>query len=365
MVERPVLEPSSTDPIHLKYPQDTSLREIFGELGSKYGITILFDESFRDQRKTLDLVGTSFQDALDKLGVVNRLFYKVIDSSTVIIVPDNGQKHRQYDEMVLYTFFLNHSDVNTIANMFRTIAGIQRVQPNQEQKSITVRTTPDQLIVAQRILELNDKERPDVELGIEILAVPRDDLIREEDSDAPNTTFASAADYAQFKTSQGVGVLAAHRIRVTKEKGAELKILEEVPISQSLLTHFADYYRSTGIELTIISDVSMEHVIELSIKLQTTVRSGSQEFEGTETSTFGTGSVEVDIALKDGETTLMDTLFRVGDLENIFPDQTEEQSDWRLVLSVTPFIVRASALTQDDFIPLRMGTEQRIKVRRW
>ncbi|MGH9332886.1 MAG: secretin N-terminal domain-containing protein, partial [Vicinamibacteria bacterium] len=170
---RPILEPSSTAPIQLRFAEDTSLQKIFEVLSKLSGINILFDESFRDKRVTIDLVDVSFEEALDKLALINRLFYKIVDSSTIIIVPDNAQKHRQYDDLVLRTFYVVNAEVNTIANMLRTIAGIQRVQPNPELKSITVRATPDQVAVAERIIELNDKTKSEIMLDIEILEINR------------------------------------------------------------------------------------------------------------------------------------------------------------------------------------------------
>ena len=174
---QPVLEPSSAAPINLRFAQDTSLQKIFEVLSTLSGINILFDEAFRDKRVTINLVDVSFQEALDKLVLINRLFYKVVDPSTLIIVPDNAQKHRQYDELVLRTFFITNAEVNTIANMLRTIAGIQRVQPNPELKSITVRATPDQVAVAERIVQLNDKAKSEIILNIEILEINRTKLL--------------------------------------------------------------------------------------------------------------------------------------------------------------------------------------------
>jgi general secretion pathway protein D len=177
LTTQPVLEPSSQAPIYLRFAQDTSLQRIFEVLSTLSGINVLFDEAFRDRRVTINLVDVSFQEALDKLVLINRLFYKVVDPSTIIIVPDNAQKHRQYDDLVLRTFYVTNAEVNTVANMLRTIAGIQRVQPNPELQSITVRATPDQVAVAERILELNDKSKSEIILNIEILEVNRTKLL--------------------------------------------------------------------------------------------------------------------------------------------------------------------------------------------
>ena len=83
--QRPILEPSSAAPIQLRFAEDTSLQKIFEVLSKLSGINVLFDESFRDKRVTIDLVDVSFVEALDKLVLINRLFYKVVDSSTIII----------------------------------------------------------------------------------------------------------------------------------------------------------------------------------------------------------------------------------------------------------------------------------------
>ena len=57
------------------------------------GVNVLFDEGFRDKANTsVNLSGISFQEALDRITFVNRLFYKVLDQNTIIIVPESRQK---------------------------------------------------------------------------------------------------------------------------------------------------------------------------------------------------------------------------------------------------------------------------------
>jgi general secretion pathway protein D len=79
----PVLDPSSPELIHLKFAEETSLRAILESLGKLAGVNILFDESFRDRRVTVDLQGVTFEQALELLLTTHGLYYKVVTSSVV------------------------------------------------------------------------------------------------------------------------------------------------------------------------------------------------------------------------------------------------------------------------------------------
>jgi general secretion pathway protein D len=356
---RPILEPSSTAPIQLRFAEDTSLQKIFEVLSKLSGINVLFDESFRDKRVTVDLVDVSFEEALDKLVLINRLFYKVVDTSTIIIIPDNAQKHRQYDELVLRTFYLVNAEVNTIVNMFRTIAGIQRVQPNPELKSITVRATPDQVAVAERIVDLNDKTKSEIILDVEILEINRNRMMEyglqlaeyqvglgfspagavdvgDDDSSTVNPnvalrlnrltsvdssdfvlSFPSSAAFRLFKSKSEARLLASPKLRASEGHPAELRLGQEVPIPvTSFVSQFGTggipatpvtsfQYRNIGINVNITPRVFVDGVIELKLQLETSQQLDTRIIGGIELPVFGTRTVNNVVRLQDGETNLI------------------------------------------------------------
>ena len=84
---------------HPQLPRTQSLQKILETLGRIAGVNVLFDEGFRDKKTDVDLTGVTFQEALDRLTFVNRLFYKVLDQNTIIIVPESRQKRAAYDEL--------------------------------------------------------------------------------------------------------------------------------------------------------------------------------------------------------------------------------------------------------------------------
>jgi len=423
LTTQPVLEPSSQAPINLRFAQDTSLQRIFEVLSTLSGINVLFDEAFRDRRVTINLVDVSFQEALDKLVLINRLFYKVVDPSTIIIIPDNAQKHRQYDDLVLRTFFVTNAEVNTVANMLRTIAGIQRVQPNPELRSITVRATPDQVAVAERIVELNDKSKSEIILNIEILEVNRTKMVEfglraseyelgltfapagstvadgrtsfrlnrlaSIDSSDWTVTFPSSIFYRLFKSSSEARLLASPKLRASEGQPAQLNLGREVPIPvtsfvsqigtggvpNTPVTSFQ--YRNVGINIAITPRVFVNGEIELELSLETSAQLETRVIAGIELPVFGTRQVNNVVRLRDGETNLIGGLIQQDDintisglpgisdtpiLNKIFSNNTQRSDQVEVVFSVTPQIIRAPRVSVEDLMALPMGTEQQISV---
>ena len=84
-----VLDPSSPAPIHVMFPEGSSLRTVLETLAELAGVNILFDESFRDKRVAVDLEGVSYREVLDILMQANGLFYKSVGSTSVLVIREN------------------------------------------------------------------------------------------------------------------------------------------------------------------------------------------------------------------------------------------------------------------------------------
>ncbi len=132
-----VLSPRSPVPITMHF-EDASLQKIFESLGRIAGVNVLFDEGFRDKKASVNLTGVTFEEALDRLTFVNRLFYKVVDQNTLIIVPESRQKRVAYDELLLRTFYVQNAEINDTVNLVKTLAKITTVGPNPSLGAITV-----------------------------------------------------------------------------------------------------------------------------------------------------------------------------------------------------------------------------------
>jgi general secretion pathway protein D len=164
----PLLSPRSPVPITLKFA-DQSLQKILDSLGKLAGVNVVYDQDFRDKRTSVDLANVTFEEALNELAMVNRFFYKVLDENTIVVIQESPAKHRQYDDLVVKTFYLENAEVNEMLTVIKSVAGITKAVGNPSLKAITVLDTPDKVALAEKVVETNDKAKGEVLVEVEIL----------------------------------------------------------------------------------------------------------------------------------------------------------------------------------------------------
>jgi general secretion pathway protein D len=419
----PVLSPRSPVPISLKF-QDASLQKIFDSLARIAGVNILFDDGFRDKKYSINVTGVTFEEALNQLTFVNRLFYKVIDENTIIIVPESRQKRQAYNEQVLRTFYLQNADAQETANLVKTLARVTTIAPNKTLRAITILGTVDQVAMAKRIIDLNDKAQGEVMVEVEVLEVDRNatkqwgiDLSNyqgvgltfsptgaEGEVDDTNkltnvraqflsslnradwiATLPSSVFFRFLQTEGTVRILASPRLRAAEGKKAELKIGQEVPIPITTFTAatagvgtFAPatsfQYKNVGVNLTVTPEVSTSGDISLEVVAEFSSLGDKVDVGGgLIVPTFLTRNVSNTLRLRDGETGLIGGLLQgreavnfsgflglkdIPILGNLLGGHTREGQDIEILFSLTPRIVRAPKLTEDDLLPLPTGTQE-------
>jgi general secretion pathway protein D len=199
----------------------------------------------------------------------------------------------------------------------------------------------------------------------------------------------SSAFYTLFKTKSEARVLSAPRIRGVEGQAAELRLGEEIPVpvttfvsqvgtglANTPVTSFQ--YRNVGINVQITPKVFVDGTIELQLTLETSVLGEDRQVSpGQSAPVFRTRGITNVVRLRDGETNviggLIDSRERkvtsglpgitdVPILNKLFAKNEDESSEAEVIFTVTPHIVRAPIVTEADFAPLPMGTEQSIRV---
>ena len=108
---------------------------------------------------------------------MNRLFYKVLDQNTIIVVPESQAKRRIYDDVLLRTFYIQNAESRRWRRWSRPPSGPQaRWPPTPRWPRITIMGTLDELALAERVIDANDKARGEVLVEVEILEVNRTKL---------------------------------------------------------------------------------------------------------------------------------------------------------------------------------------------
>jgi general secretion pathway protein D len=178
----PPLNPSSRQPLVFKFAAGISIKQILDFLAQASGINVMFENTYTETvtKSAIDLDGVTLEQALTLVLTSNNLFYKVLNSKTILVIPDNPQMRQRYEDQVIRTFYLSHSDSTemlTILNGILVSQGLQasrpQIQPNKGANSITIRGSASMVAIAERVIENNDKPRAEVVIDVEILEVNR------------------------------------------------------------------------------------------------------------------------------------------------------------------------------------------------
>jgi type II secretory pathway component GspD/PulD (secretin) len=168
-----------TTPLRRVSFNNTSLRDILNFIASSTGINVTFDRQYTDRPFTVQLDGVTLEQALNQILSVNQLSYKVLSEQSILVFDDNAQKHAQYDEQVIQTFYLSNSDPTEMAQLLSTVLrppGVA-VQPqivaNKTGNSITIRATAPMVQIFEKIIQQNDKPRAEIVVDVEIMEVNR------------------------------------------------------------------------------------------------------------------------------------------------------------------------------------------------
>ena len=165
----PQLNPASDQPISLTFSRDTNVKDIYRALGNAFGINVLFDQAVKDDRITIELRDVTAQQALERVMQAANHFYKVLDEKTIIVVPDNPQARRDYEDLVIRTFYLSNGDAEQVTNVVRTMIEARNVFPLKALNAITIRDTADKVRIAEKIIEANDKAKAEVVVQVELV----------------------------------------------------------------------------------------------------------------------------------------------------------------------------------------------------
>jgi general secretion pathway protein D len=138
-------------------------KNIYQAIGKLAGINVLFDPDYTSKHVQLDLTSASLTDALRIVGDITNSFYKPITSNTIFVAFNSRQKHVDLDDLETRTFYLKNAsqqaDANEVVTALRNVLPAEaKVYLVASQDAIVMRTTPDWLTLAQKLL--NDLDLP-------------------------------------------------------------------------------------------------------------------------------------------------------------------------------------------------------------
>jgi general secretion pathway protein D len=174
----PELKPLSRAPINLRMSND--IKVVYDTIGKLAGLTVIYDPDLQARRISVDLSNVTLEQALDIVSLQSKGFWKPVTENIIMIVPDNTQKRRDYEEQVVRTFYLNNvaiaQDLTEITTGLRQLLDLKRIQQVNAQNAIIIRDTPDKVALAEKIIRDIDKAKPEVIIQMEVLQARTDKL---------------------------------------------------------------------------------------------------------------------------------------------------------------------------------------------
>ncbi len=170
------LAPISNVPITVKLTDKSDM--VYRTIGQLAGINVLFDPDYTARLIKVDLNGVTLEEALEITALESKTFWRPVTANTIFVAQDNPAKRKELEQSVLKTFYLSNlsqpTELQDVVNAIRAVLDVQRVQQLLSQNALVVRGTPDQIALAEKLVEDLDKARPEVIVDIAIMQVSKD-----------------------------------------------------------------------------------------------------------------------------------------------------------------------------------------------
>jgi general secretion pathway protein D len=359
------LKPVSNDLVTLRTVGDT--KDIYTAIGKLAGLNVLFDPDYQSKRIPVDLLNVSLGDALRIVGTIAGTFYKPITADTIFVAANTTSKHHDLDEFAVQTFFLTNAAQQADAN--EVVAALRNVlSPDDKvylvisQGAIVVRAPPQQLLLAEKLLNDFDRSKAEVVVDVAILEVNRDKIrnlgitlpqsfgltpqaSNYNSSTTSSTTSSSTSTPAtsgltlntlgnlnatNFSVSLGGGtvnallsdsdtrVLQNPSIRATDGQNAKMKIGSRIPVATGsysagaatgitagigVQTQFT--YIDIGVTIDMTPTIHLDREVSLKLDVTNSTQSGSVTISGVTEPIIGQRESSTTLQLRDGEPCLL------------------------------------------------------------
>jgi len=363
------LAPISNIPITVKLTEDSKV--IYQTIGQLAGINVLFDPDYTSRRIKVELNGVTLEEALQITALESKTFWRPVTGNTLFVAQDNPAKRKELEQSVLKTFYLSNlsqpTELQDVVNAIRAVLDVQRVQQLLSQNALVVRGTPDQIALAEKLVDDLDKVRPEVIVDIAVLQVSKDksrtlglspptsatvSLQSNINTTTPSTTTTGttttttgsgtgglelntlgnlnatdfqvtipSANLSAVMSDNDTKTLQNPQVRALDNQKATLKIGERVPVATGSfqpgiggvginpLVNTQFQYLDVGVNIDVTPHVHADREITLKISMEISSVVSQASIGGISQPVIGQKKIEHEIRLRDGESSLIGGIF--------------------------------------------------------
>ena len=375
------LKPVSNEPLTLHMTEDAKV--VYQAVGKAAGVNVLFDPEFTSKRVQVDLNNVSLVDALRIVGTISNTFWRAVTSNTIFVAQNTTAKRRDLDEQAVETFYLTNAwqqnDLNDVQTALRNVMPNAKVYGVASQNAIIMRGTPDELLLAQKLINDLDKARAEVVVDIAVLEVsknwernlgitwpstagvalqsPTASTSSSSSSSSSSTSTSSttssaltisnlahlnANDFAVtigavtanlLLTDTNTKILDNPRIRCTDGQKATMKIGTRIPIATGsygggglggvggvggigIGVQTQFQYIDVGVNIEVTPTIHFDHDVTLKIKMEDSSEDGNVTISGVTEPIIAQKTSEQVIRLREGEASVMSGMVNKTDIQS-------------------------------------------------
>jgi general secretion pathway protein D len=370
-----MLRPVSNEPLTLHMAEDAKV--VYQAVGRAAGVNVLFDPDYVSKRIQVDLTNVTLGDALRIVGTMSNTFWRPVTTNTIFVAQNTRAKRTELDEQAVQTFYLTNAwqqnDLNDVQTALRNVLTNIKVYGVASQNALVVRGTPDELLLAQKLITDLDKARPEVVVDIAVMEVSKNwernlgiqwpssasvaiasvtttnssssgsggsgSGSSGSSSSSNNLTLYNLAHLNANNFAVTVGAATANllltdantkilqnpRLRATDAQKATMKIGERIPIATgsyqtgaatalvSSLVNTQFQYLDVGVNIEITPTVHFDHDVTLKMKIEVTAQSGSVTISGVTEPIIAQKSTEEVVRLREGEANILSGILNQQD----------------------------------------------------
>ena len=400
--------------VSFKFKQ-TPVFNVFEVLSRLSGVNFIFDKEIIENKVTMFMTDISFDRFIEVLLRTNKLASKLVNEKTMLIYPDTPAKAKEYQDLQIRTFYLDHLQAEKAVRMLSKILKSKDIIANKNNNSIVIRGSKDVVEIASRIITANDRLPAEVLLHVEILEVKRtkqEELGLTVDPSSvtfglgetslemeDNPSFSSTASiYALdniskknailslptatlhfLKQDGDTKILARPQVRVKNNEKATIHIGERIPLrmNRRVDTNGAvtsDFqYQDVGVKLDVVPTISKYG--EISMKLSLEISQLGSNLGTTDEPQFSvlTRKAKSVLSVPDGEVVFIGGLIQdnesetirkvpfLGDLPligRLFSNYDTTNSETDVIMTIIPIIIREQESLGTDITRIWSGNER-------
>ena len=360
------LAPIQNIPITIKATQDSKV--IYETVGRLAGINVLFDPDYTSRQIRVDLNSVSLEEALEIIAMESKTFWRPVTPNTVFIASDNPAKRKELEQNVVKTLYMANlsqpTELQDVVNALRQILEISRLQPLPSESAIIIRGTPDQIALAEKLVNDLDRSKPEVIVDVAIMQISRNKArtlginpptsatvtlqpnVNTTTSTVTNgtttvngsttngssginlntlgnlnatdfqVTISSATLTALFSDSDSK-LVQNPEIRAVDGQKASLKIGQRVPVATGSfqpgiggvginpLVNTQFQYLDVGVNIDITPKVHLDGEVTLKISMDVSAVDSFQNIGGISQPVIGQRKIEQEVRLREGEANLL------------------------------------------------------------